>query len=73
MLRNDLGLLFLVTIEGDRMVRIEAVPLALDFCRTRLADPNEARWIEHRLRRACSGFGTDVIARSGRLVIERRD
>jgi poly-gamma-glutamate synthesis protein (capsule biosynthesis protein) len=72
-LRNDRGLLFLVTINDHHIVRIEAVPLALDFCRTRLADRDEARWIARRLRRVCSEFGTDVVERRGRLVIEPRD
>ncbi|HEX6310227.1 MAG TPA: CapA family protein, partial [Acidimicrobiia bacterium] len=38
-LRNDRSLLVLVTFDAGRPVRLEAVPLALDFCRTRLADP----------------------------------
>ena len=41
-LRNDLGLLFLVTFEQATPTRIEAVPLALDYCHTRLADAAEA-------------------------------
>jgi poly-gamma-glutamate synthesis protein (capsule biosynthesis protein) len=69
-LRNDRGLLFLVTIDDHRVARVEAVPLALDFCRTRLTDPDETRWIAHRFRRACSEFGTEVVERGGRLVIE---
>ncbi|MCF3101976.1 CapA family protein [Streptomyces roseoverticillatus] len=69
-LRNDLGLLFLVTFDGPRPVRVEAVPLALDFCRTRLADAAEAAWIAHRFRRACAAFGTEVTEAGGRLVVE---
>lgn len=70
-LRNDLGLLFLVTFDGAGPARIEAVPLALDFCRTRLADPAESAWIGQRFRRSCAAFGTDVRDVGGRLVIER--
>src|SRR5437667_84543 len=44
-LRNDLGLLFLVDLPGDRM---EAVPLKLEFTRTRLADGDDAAWIRRR-------------------------
>lgn len=70
-LRNDLGLLFLVTFDDDgRLVRLEGVPLALDYCFTRLAAPDEARWITDRFRRACAAFGTEVTERSGRLVVE---
>src|SRR4051794_19847098 len=36
-LRNDLGLLWLVELGADGPVRTEAVPLVLDYCRTRLA------------------------------------
>lgn len=48
LLRNDLGLLFLVTIDDHQPVRLEAVPLALGFCHTRLADSDERRRISRR-------------------------
>lgn len=70
-LRNDLGLLWLVTFEGPRPVRVEAVPLALDFAHTRAARPPEAEWIGRRLRAACASFGTEVHEHDGRLVIDR--
>jgi poly-gamma-glutamate capsule biosynthesis protein CapA/YwtB (metallophosphatase superfamily) len=70
-LRNDLGLLFLVAVEAGRVERVEAVPLGLDYCRTRLATEDEARWIARRFRDACAAFGTEVDERDGRLVIER--
>ena len=69
-LRNDLGLLFLVTFEGSRPTLIEAVPLALDYCHTRLADSDEARWVADRFERACAEFGTEVEFRAGRLVVD---
>jgi poly-gamma-glutamate synthesis protein (capsule biosynthesis protein) len=69
-LRNDLGLLFLVTFDGSRPVRLEAVPLALDYCHTRLADATEAAWIARRFRTACAAFGTEVVRNGGRFVIE---
>jgi poly-gamma-glutamate capsule biosynthesis protein CapA/YwtB (metallophosphatase superfamily) len=69
-LHNELGLLFLVTVDGTTPTRLEAIPLALDFCRTRLADPDEATWIATRFRHACAELGTDVTERDGRLVIE---
>jgi poly-gamma-glutamate capsule biosynthesis protein CapA/YwtB (metallophosphatase superfamily) len=69
-LRNDLGLLFLVTFEQATPVRVEAVPLALDYCHTRLADRGEAAWIIRHFRSACAALGTDVSERGGRLVIE---
>jgi hypothetical protein len=49
---------------------LEAVPLALYFCLTRLADADEAAWISARFRRACAAMGTDVTEVHGRLVVE---
>jgi poly-gamma-glutamate synthesis protein (capsule biosynthesis protein) len=69
-LRNDLGLLWLVTFDGSAPVRLEALPLAIDRCRTRLADGAEAAWIAARFGRACRALGTEVAERDGRLVVE---
>jgi poly-gamma-glutamate capsule biosynthesis protein CapA/YwtB (metallophosphatase superfamily) len=69
-LRNDLGLLFLVTFDHGRPSWLEAIPLALDYCHTRLAAPEEADWIRQRLRRACAAFDTAVVEHDDRLVIE---
>jgi poly-gamma-glutamate capsule biosynthesis protein CapA/YwtB (metallophosphatase superfamily) len=71
-LRNDLGLLFLVTLDERGPHRIEAVPLKLDYCYTRLATSEEAAWIAHRFRTACAAFGTEVTDQDGRLVIDYR-
>jgi poly-gamma-glutamate capsule biosynthesis protein CapA/YwtB (metallophosphatase superfamily) len=68
-LRNDLGLLFLVTLERDGPTRLEALPLKLDFCRTRPADGEDAAWIRGRFRAACAAFGTDVRYEGDRLVV----
>jgi poly-gamma-glutamate capsule biosynthesis protein CapA/YwtB (metallophosphatase superfamily) len=69
-LRNDLTLLFLVTFEGDRPTSLEAVPLAIENCHTRLADADESAWIGRRFRGACQALGTTVSERAGRLLIE---
>lgn len=71
-LRNDLGLLFLVTLDRDGPVRLEALPLKLDYCHTRAAEGEEAAWIERRFRRACAAFGTGVTVERGRLVLDVR-
>jgi hypothetical protein len=68
--RNDLGLLFLVTFDGSRPVRLEAVPLALDYGYTRLADTTDAAWITRRFRTRCAAFGSEVAEQVGRLIIE---
>ncbi|MEY4230520.1 MAG: hypothetical protein RLZZ362_1369 [Actinomycetota bacterium] len=70
-LRNDLGLLFLVTFDdAGAATHLEAVPLALDHCHTRLADKAEAAWISTRLRSASAALGTEVVERGGRLAVE---
>jgi poly-gamma-glutamate capsule biosynthesis protein CapA/YwtB (metallophosphatase superfamily) len=67
-LRNNLGLLFLVTIEDATPVQLEAVPLALDHCYTRLATSDEAEWITGRFRAACAALGTSVFDHGGHLM-----
>jgi poly-gamma-glutamate capsule biosynthesis protein CapA/YwtB (metallophosphatase superfamily) len=71
-LRNDLGLLFLVTLDRGGPVGLEAVPLKLDFCRTRLADGADAAWMRRRFRDACAALGTDVAEADGRLAVSLR-
>jgi poly-gamma-glutamate synthesis protein (capsule biosynthesis protein) len=68
-LRNDLGLLFLVTFDEHGPSRMEAIPLKLEFCHTRLADREEAAWIGSRFRAACAALGTAVAEEDGRLVV----
>ncbi|MGH9182412.1 MAG: CapA family protein [Acidimicrobiales bacterium] len=72
-LRNDLGLLWLVTVGHDGPVRLEAVPLRLDLAHTRLAEGEDAAWIRRRFRRACAELGTDVHEHGGRLVVAYGD
>jgi len=68
-LRNDLGLLFLITVALSGPVRLEAVPLKLDYCFTSLAEGEDAAWIARRFRDACRPFGTDVRSEQGRLIV----
>ncbi|HET9093433.1 MAG TPA: CapA family protein [Acidimicrobiales bacterium] len=68
--RNDLGLAFFLTFEGDVPIRLEAVPLRLEYCFTRLARGGESAVVAERFRQRCAAFGTEVLAREGRLVIE---
>jgi len=69
-LHNEFGLLWLVTFDGNVPTRVEAVPLTLEYCHTRLADRDEGAWIADRFRRACAAVGTDVAEEGGRLVVE---
>lgn len=69
-LRNDLGLLFLVTLDGAWPTRVEAVPLQLDYCHTRAAEGAAAAWIHRRFRDACRRLGTEAREEDGRLVVD---
>ncbi|MGC0316699.1 CapA family protein [Kitasatospora acidiphila] len=76
-LRNDLSLLFLVTLGGPdparpAPVRLEALPLFLDYCHTRPARGEEWVWIRERFTTACAEFGTPVGERAGRLTVDWR-
>jgi poly-gamma-glutamate capsule biosynthesis protein CapA/YwtB (metallophosphatase superfamily) len=64
-LRNDLGLLWLVELDARGPVRIRALPLALDYCFTRVASEDEADWIVRRLRALCTPLGTAVETSDG--------
>jgi hypothetical protein len=68
-LRNDLGLMWLVTLDEKGPRELEAVPLTLDVCRTRLADGADAAWVEQRLADACRAMGTDLIAEGRGLKV----
>jgi poly-gamma-glutamate capsule biosynthesis protein CapA/YwtB (metallophosphatase superfamily) len=71
-LRNDLSLLFLVTLDTEGPIRLEALPLKLDFCRTSLATGDDAAWMRRRFRAACAALGTPVDEAAGRLVVDWR-
>jgi poly-gamma-glutamate capsule biosynthesis protein CapA/YwtB (metallophosphatase superfamily) len=69
-LRNDLGLLWLVTLDADGPRRVEGVPLFLELAHTRLAGPDEARLLHSLLRERCAAVGSSVHWDGDRLVFE---
>jgi len=69
-LRNDLGLLFLVEVEQGAPRRLEAIPLKLEYCFTRLADGHDAAWIRRRFREQCAELGTETTESDSRVVID---
>ena len=69
-LRNDLGLLFLVELDADGPRSLEAVPLKLDHCYTRLATGDDAAWIRRRFVDACAELGTTAVERGDRVVAD---
>jgi poly-gamma-glutamate capsule biosynthesis protein CapA/YwtB (metallophosphatase superfamily) len=68
-LRNDLGLLWLVTFDDRGPRRLEALPLTLEHCNTRLATGDDARWVMRRFRALCARLGTEVREEEGRCVV----
>jgi poly-gamma-glutamate synthesis protein (capsule biosynthesis protein) len=68
-LRNDLGLLWFVDLDGGQLGSVEAVPLKLDYCHTRIAEGDEAAWITRSFIDACGALGTPVREHAGRLVV----
>ena len=68
-MRNDLGLLWLVTLGARGLTRVEALPLALDYCQTRLASRGEYRAVANLLRRRSAALGTEVVDEGDRLVV----
>ncbi len=52
-MRNDLGLLFIVTLDEPARARVEAVPLKLEYGHTGPADGDDAAWIAGCFREAC--------------------
>jgi poly-gamma-glutamate capsule biosynthesis protein CapA/YwtB (metallophosphatase superfamily) len=69
LLRNDLGLLWLVDVEAGGPRRLELLPLKLEYCHTRLATGADAAWVRHRLHVACAALGTEVAEEGGRVII----
>lgn len=60
-LRNDLGVLWQVELDGSTPVAVAAVPLVLSTAFTALAGGRDRDWIVDRLARASAAFGTEVV------------
>jgi poly-gamma-glutamate capsule biosynthesis protein CapA/YwtB (metallophosphatase superfamily) len=69
-LRNDLGLLWFVDLDGAVVTSMEAVPLKLDYCHTRIAAGDDAAVVKRRLIDACRALGTGAREHGGRVVVE---
>jgi poly-gamma-glutamate capsule biosynthesis protein CapA/YwtB (metallophosphatase superfamily) len=70
MLRNDLGLLWLVTLDVDGPARIEAVPLHLRFAHTHRASDVEATLLLALLEERCAAVGSTVRRTGDRFVFD---
>jgi poly-gamma-glutamate synthesis protein (capsule biosynthesis protein) len=71
-LRNDLSFLFLVTFDELGPIRMRAVPLKLDYCRTVLATGPERFWLGRRFSRACADLGTTAEWEGDMLAVDLR-
>ncbi|HKH15907.1 MAG TPA: CapA family protein [Solirubrobacteraceae bacterium] len=69
-LRNDLGLLWLITLDAGGPLRVEGVPVKLDFAHTRPASDVEATLLLALLEERCAAVGSSVRREGGRLVFE---
>ena len=70
-LRNDLSLLWLVTLDASGPRRVEGVPVVLEYARTRLADAAEARRLAALMAERCAAVGARVELERRRLVFSR--
>jgi poly-gamma-glutamate capsule biosynthesis protein CapA/YwtB (metallophosphatase superfamily) len=69
-LRNDLGLLWLITLDAGGPLRIEAVAVRLEFAHTRQANDVEATLLLALLEERCAAVGSSVRRNGERLVFE---
>lgn len=68
-MRNDLGLLWLVEVTSRGAGAIRALPLTLDYCYTRRATPAATQSIARLLRERCAPLGTEVRVRDGMIEL----
>ena len=69
-LRNDLSLLWLVTLDAGGPLRIEGVPVKLELAHTRRASDVEATLLLALLEDRCAAVGSSVRRSGERLVFE---
>ena len=72
-LRNDLSLLWLVTLDDRGPQRVEGLPIRLEYARTRPADSGEAQQLVRLLQERCAATGSGVELVGGRLVFSARN
>jgi poly-gamma-glutamate synthesis protein (capsule biosynthesis protein) len=58
--RGDLALMYLVTLDRGRLVRLRMVPLRIERMRLQRAGEADAAWLERMLGRESAPFGTRV-------------
>jgi hypothetical protein len=71
-LRNDLGLLWLITLDAEGPRRVEGVPVRLELGHTRLASQVETTMLLALLEERCAAVGSCVHRQDERLVFDLR-
>ena len=69
-LRNDRSFLFLVSLDGGQLRRLELFPVSLPYARVELARDTERETILDRMVALSAEMGTTFVRREGRLVFE---
>ena len=69
-LRNDLSLLWLITLDATGPLRVEAVPVRLELAYTRPANDIETTLLLALLEERCAALGSTVRRDGGRLIFE---
>jgi poly-gamma-glutamate capsule biosynthesis protein CapA/YwtB (metallophosphatase superfamily) len=69
-LRNDLGLLWMVTLDAAGPLRVEGVPVKLEFTHTRRTSDVETTLLLALLEERCAAVGSRVRREGERLVFE---
>ena len=70
--RNDLSFLFVAEIEGSCLTRIRLFPVRIENFRVRLANDNEAAFLQKTMQIKCTAFGTrlEFKDRVGMIAVE---
>jgi poly-gamma-glutamate synthesis protein (capsule biosynthesis protein) len=68
-MRNDWSFLFRLDFDGRRFERLEMVPAALSYARTKAAAGAEAELMRERMAGLCAELGTTPASRGGRLIV----
>jgi poly-gamma-glutamate capsule biosynthesis protein CapA/YwtB (metallophosphatase superfamily) len=72
LLRNDLGLLWLITLDAGGPLEVEGVPVKLELAHTRQASHVEATLLLALLEERCAAVGSTVQRDGERLVFDPR-
>lgn len=69
--RNDLQLLFDITIQKDKVLSVVAHPLKLDYAETKpLTNEKDIQWINKRLNQFCSDMNTHFIWQENHFLFQ---